>query len=446
MKTLKPPPKRDQYAAEDHLPEWILAKAASAKEVWATSPYVTDARLFQAAKGSAARLYIDFSAMHFITGASSLEVLKSLRQNKVDIYHVACLHAKVILIDSTCFSVGSQNLTKRGRNKNLEASFISGQEASSTDVVTFFQRIHAQARRISLLDITAMEKLVAPWIAKFKVIDNAAARMDSQIKAAEQARQNAQMLARRRMRRARSQLKRFLNEAESKPHDQLMAEIRTIYHPWNSLTASGIGNCSTDSLVPCDPKQNFEALFKGLGIWPRRLNRYLVINEETGQLGFVRLGKTRWTFFADGVDFMVPISFAERTLRMSIRFDWKPAKESPRNGVVNLRAWEDQENSPVVASVDFAFTPAKIELGEIECTGANLSLAEYIVSRPNEQEAAKESLKARLLSQLTEPFTFEHNLIGREAASFFGSKSTYRVRLHHLGNMAVFSVRHSPKS
>ena len=70
---------------------------------------------------------------------------------------MACLHAKVILIDSKWFSVGSQNLTRRGRSKNLEASFVSGQDASSADAAAFFKRIHGHARRITLTEIVAME-------------------------------------------------------------------------------------------------------------------------------------------------------------------------------------------------------------------------------------------------------------------------------------------------
>lgn len=440
MSALKPQPKRGQHAAEDHLPEWLLTKAVAAKQVWASSPYVTDTRLFKAATKSAARLYIDFSAIHFISGSSSLEVLTLLLRSKVEIYHVACLHAKVILIDAIWFSVGSQNLTQRGRSMNVEASFVSGQDSSSADVAAFFKRIHANARRISLVEITAMEKLVTPWRAKFKAIREAATLMDSQIEA-KQARQSALALAARRMRKARSQLKQFLNEAEPTPRNHLTAVVRTIHHPWNSLTLNGIGKGATESLVPCDPKQDFEALFKGLGIYPRRLHRYLVIHEETGQLGFVRFGKTRWTFFANGLQCNEPLILGDHELRMTINFDWKPAKESPRNGVVDLRACDDQEKSPILASVDLAFTTTGVELGVIECTGEDPALANYLASHPQEVASAHATLKKRLFTQLTEPFVFERNLAGREALSFFGKRTKFRVQLHHLGKSVFFSIR-----
>jgi len=387
------------------------------------------------------RLYLDFSARHFISGASSLSVLKALHQSKVQLYHAQHLHAKVVLINTTWFSVGSQNLTTRGQKKNLEASFIAGSDASSAEVLAFFKRVHKQARPITLGEIEAMEKLVSPWLAKFEAISDAATEIDSTIAAAWRARQRAAALAALRMRKARSQLKRFLKNSESDAKNHLIAATRTINHPWTGSLVYGIGKESTESLVPVDPRQNFETLFKGTGLRPRQLHRYLLVNEDTGQLGFVRFAKTRWTFFADGVSRSGTVRLGEHELRLDIHFDWEPSKKSPRNGVVTLHTCDDREEGSVIAKVDFALSSTGVELGEMECTGRDSALAAELAKPSKPGESARASLKKALFRQLTEPFVFKHNLIGREALRFFGHRAKFRVQRHLIGQSVIFSVR-----
>lgn len=431
-----------QYAARDHLPEWMLAKAAAAKEVWAASPYVTDTRLFQAAKkGGNMRLYTDFSSISFISGASSLKVLKELLYSNVEIYHAECLHAKVVLIDATWFSVGSQNLTKRGRNKNLEASFVSGEAATPTDVLALFGHLHEHATRITLAGILAMEAFVAPWLSKFKNISDVAAGIDVQVEAVEQEKRAAADLAFQRMRRARRKLKRFLNETQPTPTNQLVAAVRKIYNPLSEPMWVGLGKESRESLVPANPGQNFETLFVGLGIRPRRLHRYLVVNEDTGQLGLVRFSKTTWTFFANGILCRETVYLGGQELKVEIEFDWKPVKESQRNGVAFLRSIDNDDAGAVVATVDFTFTATGVELGEFECTEVNPDLAARLTSQPEQAEREKLALKKQIFSQVTIPFMFKQKKIGREADQFLGTRSKFTVTIHRLGAQVIFSLR-----
>src|SRR4051794_4818619 len=134
--------RRARHAVKEHLPKWMLRCAAKANEVLAASPYVTDARLFNGCGAKVARLYTDFSTLNFIAGASSLRVLKKLLNDGVAIYHVAFLHAKTVLIDGEHFSLGSQNLTVRGRRKNVGANFVAGSDTPSKEVQKFFDRLH----------------------------------------------------------------------------------------------------------------------------------------------------------------------------------------------------------------------------------------------------------------------------------------------------------------
>lgn len=167
-------PSKPQHSAAEHLPKRLRDATGSASTIYAASPYVTCQRLFRDyPDGADARVYLDFSAIHFISGASSLKVLKKLCDSGVKLYSVPHLHAKVVLIDQKHFSVGSQNLTVRGRRTNLEASFIAGSTTPPQEVMDFFTKLHTQATPIDAADLDQMQTLVAPWIRKFRGLEKA---------------------------------------------------------------------------------------------------------------------------------------------------------------------------------------------------------------------------------------------------------------------------------
>ncbi len=82
------------------------------------APYLTSdvavSILADADRGSA-RVYTLWDTKLFAQGSSSLDALRSLLESGFAVYHLPNLHAKIVLAGETALSVGSQNLTERGK-------------------------------------------------------------------------------------------------------------------------------------------------------------------------------------------------------------------------------------------------------------------------------------------------------------------------------------------
>jgi hypothetical protein len=454
--------RRARHAAKDHLPKWMLEHAAKANELLAASPYITDGRLFKGHDTGFARLYMDFGAINFVTGASSLRVLKKLHSSGVAVYHVSFLHAKIVMVDKEHFSIGCQNLTVRSRRKNVEASFVAGSDTPTKEVQKFFKLIHDIARPIQMADLLEMERLIAPCKRKFKEIAQISLDIDRQVELAriareeeerakraalELAKREAEELALRKanrvsagrsemMKRALSLSRSFLDQTKLTATNHLNASVRKLINtgPWRDVT-------STNSLVPLYCNRNFEQLLAAVGIAPKQFSRYLVINMDDGKLGLVRFAKTQWTFFGSGVRPTDRLFVGDVTWKVEIEFDWTPAGVLLRNGIAHLRGCYD--DCPRVASIGFAFSITGIELSDLSiATHAQLGNWGFILEVCKiDVTETKNVLKTYLLRHLTVPFKFKHNLYGRQAFDFFGHYSVYQIQAHRLGQTAIFSAR-----
>jgi hypothetical protein len=456
----------------------MIESASTAEEIQASSPYVTDARLFKKCDPEVARLYTDFSALLFITGASSIRILKTLATRGIRIFHVDSLHAKVVMIAGEQFSVGSQNLTVRGRRKNIEASFISGCDTSTSEIRRFFEEIHCKARPISLQEINEMDKLVAPLARKFKEIEKAAKGIDlfldakrklrekikRRMKAAlekkkreeQEARKRAEEEARKtaeerskkerseRMRRALADFEKFFRKGDEVKSSRLTARVKVLTnHPRDFMFGR---TTSTQSLVPLDRSQNFEQLLKSIGVTPMRYYRYLIVDRTSGKLGFVRFAKGQWTFFASGVRPHQKIMIGGFPWSAEIKFDWRSGGNQSNNGDVHLYVSPLGSDKRIrVASAGFTFSIGGVQLDElVMAPDETLRQFRHLPKvRDFDSVVASRPLQEFLMQHLTKPFKFSSNSIGEQANNFFGGAqgSHYRIQAHRLGNHAIFSAQ-----
>jgi hypothetical protein len=447
-----------RHAVREHLPKWMLESAAEANEILAASPYVTDARLFSGCDAKCARLYTDFSTLNFIAGASSLRILKKLLNDGVAIYHVAFLHAKAVMVDGEHFSLGSQNLTVRGRRKNVEANFVAGSDTPSNEVRKFFDRLHQDARPVSMSDILEMEKRIGPLIREFKEIERTSAGVDHDVELARLAREEEERVKRAEeerakqetaersalMKRALSRNKHFFDRSKTNAGNHLLASVRKLTRTLNPFEIYSIGDGTTDSLVPVDRKRSFEGLLRAIGKWPQRLSRYLLINEEDGKLGFVRYAKTRWTFFGSGVAPEEQIKVCGNTWSVRIVFDWTHEATMQRNGVIILQITNRPNHKKgTTVSTGFAFSVNGVEMEESIISGGEKPSILEIMWRKRDVKATEALLKDYLERHLTEPFMFKEKLTGLQAFNFFGHRHpvTYRIQAHLFGDTAIFSSR-----
>ena len=424
-----------RYGANEHLPKWMLKKAATASEIWAASPYVTDHRLFNSIDQASARLYMDFTALHFISGASSLPVLMKLLSAGVKVFHVPNIHAKVVMINGQYFSIGSQNLTLRGQRTNVEASFIAGSDTPAHEIRFFFDNIHKYAIPVSKQDVQEMTRMVKPLLPIFKDLRQLSEQVDKDVQQAREERDLAERRRveeeRERIRAALSKIRRFLSRSKLTPSNHLLATVRELHRPVYDL---GMSDGSTDSLVPVHSNRDFEGLLTAIDVWPQRLSRYLIIHADSGKLGLVRFAKTRWTFFGERLISSEKLIVGDRFWKVELEFAVDLTHIPPRNGLARLKSLEFPSQE---LSIGFLFSVEGIEVEEVAIPSRFLWRSEI------DLELTREALSEFLLQVLTTPFKFAENLYGQQAHTFFGAShpTFYHIQAHRIGKTAIFSAR-----
>ena len=91
------------------------------------------------------------------------------------------------------------------------------------------------------------------------------------------------------------------------------------------------------------------------------------------------------------------------------------------------------------ASCNFSFTLSDVDIGTIEFEDEKLGPKFRQVYQQNLN--AKKVIKDYLIKQLTEPFKYTHNLLGKNAWDFFQSSETFQIQAHRLGDTAILFAR-----
>ena len=427
-----------EFAAKEILPERMLAEAENAKRILAASPYVTCDRLFSNSNAAAKILYTDFRAISFVSGSSSLATLRSLLVSGVKLFHVPTLHAKVYWIDGACFSLGSQNLTLQGK-KNIEANVVSGTETNSDSISQFFNNLEPHAVALSSADLDLMEELTAELAIDFNRIASEAAEADKKVAQAMKLRKERE--ARQRRDKMTATLAELIKTLESSQTDNL-SSVRATVRRLTNVSTDEWGNTSethTNSLVPTT-NIGFLGLIKDLRVPAKRLSRYLLINEDTGKLAFVRLAKTRITYFSSGLRTGSPFRFEEFSAIVAINFEWDLLKLAERSGSIELRS-EESAKAESLATADFTFSLAGINIFNVELTISGVFAR--MGSAPLDQVLKGTEFKAYLVKHLTTPFTFKTALHGESALDFFAVShpAELELRAHKFQGAPLLTAR-----
>lgn len=434
-----------KHAATDHLPLWLLKKSARGR-IQAASPYVTSDRLFRKMGAKGAELFIDFRAKHFAAGASDLEVLEGLVARGVEVFHVESLHAKVVLVGSKHFSVGSQNLTFGGLN-NLEASFVSGSDTPSGEVVRFFTILREKALRIDHQDILEMRTRVEVLLKEFQKLAADAEEIDDAVAEArrerEQAAEEARLSASAELRRRAAAIRKSLTNANQLFENvdssrRIKAKVRELtntrgYRRWFSK--------STKSLVPLDRSKYFYDLLWDSGELPKVLSRYVMINLDTGRLAYFRLAGGRISFFENSLIPGERFELRGRRYRVHINFEWNEELLRSRNLVARLVS-EDHSWGEIGAA-EFVFSGRKLALlGHSPAEPSDSKLG-TLSQRTAKGILRSRELKAYICEQLTENFKYKKNLTGKNAARYLDSTEPfiYEISTVAFNGATIFSIR-----
>ena len=120
---------------------WKAEISDGDEKVIILSPYITPntaQKVLIDATPSNCDIYTSVAIMNFVSGASSIDTLKYLKNRGFGLYSLKNIHAKIILIPNRFCSIGSQNLTYGG-TKNKEATLVV------TDPIEV-EQIHAKVK------------------------------------------------------------------------------------------------------------------------------------------------------------------------------------------------------------------------------------------------------------------------------------------------------------
>ncbi|MFM0367574.1 hypothetical protein [Paraburkholderia sediminicola] len=154
------------------------------------------------------------------------------------------------------------------------------------------------------------------------------------------------------------------------------------------------------------------------------LHRHLCIIEDTGRLGWARVGKTRITYFETSFR---PVSLRITIDGMNHGLSYTALSPTPERRVnlsISVRLHGEWE----VARVTAWYTPASLRILEISEVGsATPSKNRSPAARWLHENAEKFSRTVR--ESIATPFKYTNNLTGVEADKFFGTGRPLTLRL-----------------
>ena len=120
---------------------WRNELRQARQRVVVLSPYITSP-LAELVLGCAlpniCEIYTVLSVETFVVGASSIDTLIELQKRGYSLYELEGLHAKIVIVDESFASIGSQNLTQKGKS-NLEASVAISEPGLVTEIANGIQ-------------------------------------------------------------------------------------------------------------------------------------------------------------------------------------------------------------------------------------------------------------------------------------------------------------------
>ncbi len=223
---------------------WARIIRNAKQQLLVFTPYLTSLKVLRAAAPTVRmRIYTEFSAELFASGASSLAAVKEMaKRRNTEVYWLPGLHAKIIVVDNRCFSLGSQNVTAKGE-RNIEATTLITNSAAADGALKVLETWQSWAAPITPQMISHMESLVPPLIKLHQSFKKACAQTGREImtmiKMADQRRQEAQRVAQSEENRAFLQEIAAAERKSSELFQAVQSQIRESLETFKVYSSAG---------------------------------------------------------------------------------------------------------------------------------------------------------------------------------------------------------------
>ena len=171
----------------------------------------------------------------------------------------------------------------------------------------------------------------------------------------------------------------------------------------------------------------------------KKLNRYLLVNRNTGKISWARIAKTRITYFCGSTHWTEHILIDKNHWDITYNAQWNEKVDKNSNLSIKL-------SNPFLDDGSCVMVKAWFGLSELIVLNADIissnrfgrkryhDLLVYITDK-------KEEFIRIILNHISQPFKYSSKLTGVQAKGFFGvSTGRYRVRAGLLNKYPILSV------
>jgi hypothetical protein len=410
---------------------WKTAVRDCQADLRVFSPYLTS-RVAESVMGDAAtEVHTVFDVENFASGASSLRTLRALIEAGHALFHLPGLHAKLVLDRQGFASVGSQNITHGGtRRLEITATFHTPDAAS--EVRARVEPWLKDRVPITLEMIEEMERLFEPAKILFEQAQVRAAELQVKFQAIMDARAKAEAERLERDAEERRQLADALAIRLSGLRQDIARRKRSNNEAYAWVQRQDSGNY-VHSLVTFSDVDLTRWLVDGRTFDLQPLHRYLCIVEETGMLGWARVGRTRITYIAPelrlsrGLIQIEPTSYGLEFVAV------EPRLNAGANLIIRLLAWD----AYVACEVAAWYSPGALLILDIRDGNAHFVSRVEMAAACRWLQENTHRFSEVVRSQMVAPFKYEANLTGGEANKFFGEQ-VLKLRLMIEESSPVF--------
>lgn len=379
------------------------------------SPYITSKTAeIVTGKTNNCTIYTLFESEVFINNGSSLITLIKLKKKGIELFSLKRLHAKLFLFGDDYITIGSQNLTTRGHS-NIEGTIISNDKNIIKEVKSIIANLESERSEITFEMLDEMRLLIMPLVKKFKLIKEHSELIDIEIEKNELERKSKKeeeklrnnILEKERLRKA-NELRKLLIESK-KSNIQIYGMVKLV---------SNTRTTSTYSFQPIkgDPDLiNWRFNLDRMVL--KKFYRYLCIIEETGKLAWVRMTKTRFTFFASGVALSQRFKFKGLDYNIEFSAIWDLNSESKYNLVITIKPY--LSNFKINFNAWFNITTLEIDAIE----NSNNDIISTLMLKNIMKY--KNIFVKQVIEILLQSFKYSRKLTGVDAKKYFGG--TYNV-------------------
>lgn len=281
----------------------------------------------------------------------------------ISIYQIEELHSKALIIDNECISVGSQNFTKKGR-KNKETSMMSNWIFNSTKYLETLNKWMEEAEEIEIELLLMLESKLKKLRPKIKLLRQEHSNIFEELVSKDSERKRQVLL---------SNILILKSQSNTSFASEFIYLTKTYIDNWENPITTYLVDSGRDL-------RRWKVKGKEDSAHLVRLNYYPCINIEDNSIAYVRLTKTRISFYLTRIG-LGHYKINDAWYMLSI--NCPEEKTTEVNYQIKLNNWKSGENI-----LNYYFDGAKFNfiLGEFQDESEQKYLTKHLINKTEKSQ------------------------------------------------------------